>query len=36
MEYKRKIIELVDKINNQGTLKYIYYVLKAYLKSRGI
>lgn len=34
--YKQKIIELVEKINNQGTLEYIYNVLKAYLKSRGI
>lgn len=36
MNYKQKIIELVEKINNQGTLEYIYNVLKAYLKSRGI
>lgn len=35
-EIKRKIIELVEKINNQGTLEYIYNVLKSYLKSRGI
>lgn len=33
---RQQIIELVEKINNQGTLEYIYNVLKAYLKSRGI
>lgn len=35
MEYKEKIIEMVNKINNEGKLKYIYFVLSAYLKSRG-
>ena len=34
--YKKKIIEMVEKINNQGTLEYIYNILKTYLKSRGI
>ena len=33
--YKDKIIEMVEKIENQGTLKYIYNILKTYLKSRG-
>lgn len=35
MDYKKKIIEMVNKINNRGTLQYIYNVLKSYLKSRG-
>lgn len=35
-EYKEEIIKLINKIENLGTLKYIYEVIKAYLKSRGI
>lgn len=35
-EYKEEIINLINKIENSGTLKYIYEVIKTYLKSRGI
>lgn len=35
-DYKKMIIEMVSKINNKATLKYIYTVICAYLKSRGI
>ena len=33
--YRRKIIEIVGRINNESTLKYIYNVISAYIKSRG-
>lgn len=33
--YRRKIIEMVGRINNESTLKYIYKVISTYLKSRG-
>lgn len=35
-EYREKIIELINKVNGSNTLKYIYEVINAYLKSRGI
>lgn len=35
-EYRAKIIEMIDKISNSSTLKYIYEVINAYLKSRGV
>ena len=35
-DYKKKIIEMVNNINNKSTLKYIYIVISTYLKSRGI
>lgn len=37
MDYKKEIIKLLDKIDNgnTSTLKYIYTVINAYLKSRG-
>lgn len=35
-EYRKKINELLDKIENISTLKYIYTVISTYLKSRGI
>lgn len=34
--YKEKIIELVEKIENLATLKFILSVIENYLKSRGI
>lgn len=33
--YKKKITELVDKIENPATLKFILSVIESYLKSRG-
>lgn len=35
-EYRGKIIEMVKKIDNKSTLKYIYIVISTYLKSRGV
>lgn len=35
-KYKGKITELVEKIENPATLKFILLVIKSYLKSRGI
>jgi hypothetical protein len=34
--YKEKIAELVGKIDNLATLKFILLVIENYLKSRGI
>ena len=34
--YKKKIIEMVKKIENPATLKFILLVIESYLKSRGI
>lgn len=34
--YKEKITELVEKIENPATLKFILSVIESYLKSRGI
>lgn len=34
-EYREKIIEMISKIENKSTLKYIYVVILEYLKSRG-
>lgn len=34
--YREKIIELVEKIENPATLKFILLVIESYLKSRGI
>lgn len=34
--YKEKIIELVEKIENLATLKFILSVIESYLKIRGI
>lgn len=33
--YRQKIIEMVGKIQNTGTLKFILSVIENYLKSRG-
>lgn len=33
---RKKIIELVEKIENPATLKFILSVIESYLKSRGI
>lgn len=35
-QYREKIIEIVEKIENPATLKFILLVIKSYLKSRGI
>lgn len=35
MDYKQKIIELVEKINNQGTLEYLYTFIKLFLEKWG-
>ena len=35
-EYKRKIIELVEKVENPATLKFILSVIESYFKSRGV
>lgn len=35
-EYRGKIIEMINKVESKSTLKYIYAVISAYLKSRGI
>lgn len=34
--YKDKIAELVEKIENPATLKFILSVIESYLKSRGV
>lgn len=34
--YKDKITELVEKIENPATLKFILSVIESYLKNRGI
>lgn len=34
--YKDKIVEMVNKIENPATLKFILSVIENYLKSRGI
>lgn len=33
--YREKIIELVEKINNQGTLEYLYTFIKLFLEKWG-
>lgn len=35
MEYKRKIIELVEKIENHGVLEYLYTFIKLFLEKWG-
>ena len=35
-EYREKIIEMINKVESKSTLKYIYAVISAYLKSSGI
>lgn len=35
MDYKRKIIEMVEKIENQGILEYLYTFIKLFLKKWG-
>lgn len=34
--YREKITEIVGKIENPATLKFILSVIRSYLKSRGI
>lgn len=36
MDYKQKIIELVEKTNNQEFLKFLYEMLLAFKKKWGI
>lgn len=36
MDYKQKIIELVEKINNQEFLKFLYEMLLSFQKKWGI
>ncbi len=35
-EYKKEIIEMIERCKSNSAIKYIYTVIKAYLKSRGI
>lgn len=35
MDYKRKIIEMVEKIKNPGTLEYLYTFIKLFLERWG-
>lgn len=35
-EYRKKIIEMVERIENPATLKFILSVIESYLKSRGV
>lgn len=35
-EYKRKIIELVEKIENQEFLEFLYQMLQSFKKKWGI
>lgn len=34
--YRGKIIEMINKIENTATLKFILSVIENYLKSRGV
>lgn len=36
MEYKREIIEMLDKVNDITLLKMICKILKQYIKKRGL
>lgn len=36
MEYKEKIIELVEKINNEKFIKFLYEMLLSFQKKWGI
>ncbi len=35
-EYRKKIIDIINKIDSISILKYIYSIISSYLKSRGI
>lgn len=35
MEYKIKIIEMVEKIENVGTLEYLYTFIRLFLEKWG-
>jgi hypothetical protein len=35
MDYKRKIIEMVEKIEKPGTLEYLYTYIKLFLDRWG-
>ncbi len=35
MDYKREIIEMVEKIEKPGTLEYLYIFIKLLLKKWG-
>lgn len=34
--YKKKITDIVEKIENLATLKFVLSVIESYLKNRGI
>jgi hypothetical protein len=34
MDYKKEIIEMVEKCDNEGKLKFVYTILIKYLKSK--
>ena len=35
MKYKRKIIEMVNKVDNQGILEYLYTFIRLFLERWG-
>lgn len=35
-EYRQKIIDVINRIDSESILKYIYSVISSYLKSRGL
>lgn len=35
-DYRKEIIEMIERCKSNSAIKYIYTVIKAYLKSRGI
>lgn len=35
-EYRQKIIDVINRIDSESALKYIYSVISSYLKSRGL
>ena len=35
MDYKKEIVEMINNINNKGTLEYLYTFIKLFLKEWG-
>lgn len=35
VNYKKKIIEMIENINNQGTLEYLYTFIRLFLEKWG-
>lgn len=35
-DYRKEIMKMLDKCKSKSALKYIYSIIKSYLKSRGI